>query len=83
MYYYISRGDCSTQIIAATPHSWSSSSRCAAKAGAEGRRICGCFWDEVDAMSDLFRVKPQDFLFKQVFLGLTAASWHRLIKLKS
>lgn len=29
------------------------------------------------------RVKPQDFLFEQVFLGLTAASWHRLIKLKS
>lgn len=89
MYYYISRGDCSTQIIAATPHSWSSS-RCAATE--EQRRRVDAFavglwaqlrWDEVDAEVGICRVKPQDFLCQQVFLALTAASWHRLIKLKS
>lgn len=40
-------------------------------------------WDEFGAEVGIYRVKPQDFLFQQVFLGLTAASWHRLIKLKS
>lgn len=51
--------------------------------GSTHLRLLSLSWDEVDAMSDLFRVKPQDFLFEQAFLGLTAASWHRLIKLKS